>query len=249
MKTTIMYFIITVKTQSAYFIIALLFAMTFSSCQPEEVAPVQPRSQFLSLYKKKPSPDVIPPDEVIRTVYAGATKWQITYNNYDVNLGSLYQRYLNTIDGSLQNLAQLQSRPETTAQADLNLSFYFVESTDKYDHLLTYPASALATRFKPAEFGTWQLAAMTVGNPAQFQSEFENSTFEATRSQPYNYELNGDESDYLQEGDIFLFKTDRRPARYGAIYIKEKPNYIQNTKPFVIEVTVQADNNIVELGQ
>jgi len=250
MKTTIENFIISITTLSVYFLLALLFALVFSSCQPEEVAPMQPLGRFPGPIEKVPPPNVLPPDEVVRTVNAGTTKWRITYNNVNYNFKQSYQQFFSTLDGSFYNKAQLNSSTEATARADMSFMFWYASSPDnnKYGHKLKYPDYASATRFKPAEFGTWQLAAMTVGNPAQFQSEFENSTFEPTRFQPYNYEENGDESAYLKAGDIFLFKTDRDPVRYGAVHIIAMANPFLGNEQTIVEVTVQADNSIVELG-
>ena len=238
------------KLLNHYILLLFAFALVFSSCQPEEVAPSLPTSRQPPPIKKTPTPlpGTIPPNQVIRTDYAGATKWRIIYTNVDVNLGSLYQRYFSTVDGSFQSLSELNSSTSATARADMNLMFWFIASPDKFNHQLTFPAHAAATRFKPSEWPYWQLPFITLTDPAQFEAAFEGSMFESTPYQPYNYELNGDESDYINEGDIYFFKTDRTPARYGAVSILVVANPFLGTEQTIIEITVQADNNIVQLN-
>ena len=240
------------KILSIYFLFIVTLTLGLSSCQPDEVAPLQPGSGHLPTPGKKAPviiPTSIPPDEVIRTIYPRATKWRITYNNVDVNLGSFYQQYFSTLDGSFQTRAELNSSAKATTQADMNLLFWFIASPDRYNHHLTYPKYASKTRFKPAEFGPWQLAAMTTGNQDQFEDAFERSTYGPTQFQPYNYELDGDGSDYMDEGDIYLFKTGRDPARYGAVNVVKIADPYLGTEQTVIEVTIQSPNNNVELAK
>ena len=229
----------------------LTLGLGLSSCQPDEVAPLQPGSGHLPTPGKKAPviiPTSIPPDEVIRTIYPRTTKWRITYNNVDVNLGQLYQRYFSTLDGTFQSWSELNSSAKATSRADMNLLFRSIASTGKNHVYLTYPDHASPTRFKPAEFGPWQLAVMTTGNQDQFEDAFERSTYDPAPFQPYNYDMYGEESDAMEEGDIYLFKTGRDPACYGAVNVVKLANPYLGTEQTVIEVTLQSPNNIVELA-
>lgn len=252
MKTTLVYLIITVKTLSAYFLIALSFALLFSSCESDEVAPLPfsetaplPNSESTTFFQ----PIILPP-QVTRTDYSGATKWQLSfydpYHHRTDKPVDLYPSYFSTVDGSCRTRIDLNSSAELTSQVDLSLFFSRLYSPNVSHNSLTYPEAARATQIKPANLTWWQLTTMTASNPAQFTKEFENSPFASAPFQPCNYDMEGDESAYYQKGDNFLFKTDRIPARYGAIYIKERPSLVRDTKQFVIEVIVQNDNTIIK---
>jgi len=251
MKTTIDNLINFIRTlRSVYIPIVLVCALAFSSCQlDDEVAPIKsvgPQS-VSSEGAQILLPISVPPDEMVRTDYPLATKWRITYNN--VGLGHSYRRFFSTLDGSLRTMDELNNSRKATARADMNIMFWYVSSLEEFDNFLTYPEYISATRFKPATFGPWQLAAMTVGNSAQFKAEFDHNQFGATPFQPYNYELNGDESTYVKKGDIFLFKTGRTPAQYGAVHILEKANPFLGTEQTIVEITVQTGSLIVERGK
>lgn len=233
----------------------MLLALAFSSCQSDEVAPFRSASQPSIPGDKAPNPYIYskPPEEVIRTDYAGATQWWIRYNDPIFAARDHIQVYFNTVDGSFQNLFELNSSRRASAKADMDILFGYIKSPiNSYDDFerprkFKYPEYLKNTQLKPSDLGLWDLAVMTY-NPSQFQSEFENSPYEATNVQPYNYVQINHAQEY-QVGDIFLFKTARVPVRYGAIRIITVPGSdpMQHLA-YILEITVQADNNIVELG-
>jgi len=242
------------KILSIYLLFIVSLTIGLSSCQTDEVAPFQAGSQKAISDSKAPGlfqPMIFPP-EIIRTVHAGATTWQITFNDpyYDNPNKPIakYPTYFSTVDGSCYTSAELNADAKVTYNADLSLLFFSIYAPGHFNSF-TFQESVRDTQIKPSDLGLWELAVMTTSNPSQFEVEFENSPYEAKSKQPYNYKEFGTESSPYQKGDIFLFKTDRLPNRYGVIYIKERPSLLRNTNQFVIEVTVQSDNNIVELGQ
>ncbi len=234
------------KTTLLHFIATVVFAIALISCQTEEVAPLRPVGWLPGDKAPNPIPTNIPPAEVIRTDYAGATKWRITFNDPKYAFKWAYQRFFSTVDGSFRNLADLNSSSKATSRADMDFLFGFIKAPENFHNYLHYDAYAPETQFKPASLSLIQLADITEYNPTLFQDEFENSPFYGTSFQPYNYELNGDESTFYENGDIFLFKTDRNPARYGAIRIIERSQIYQGIGPRIVEVIVQADNDIIQ---
>ncbi|MEM9674577.1 MAG: hypothetical protein ACFB15_07400 [Cyclobacteriaceae bacterium] len=235
------------KTTILYFITIIALAMTLGSCQTEEVAPLRPIGWLPGDKTPHPIPTSIPPAEVIRTEFSGATKWRITFNDPKFELKWAYQRFFSTVDGSFRNLADLNSSMKATSRVDMDFLFGYARSPHQYDNHLTYPEAAVMTKFKPSDMSAWDLAVATELNPTEFQTAFESSPFEAVSFQPYNYDKYGDESSLYQDGDIFLFKTDRNPARYGAIRIVEASLIYQGIGPRIVEVIVQADNNVFQL--
>ncbi|MEM6845721.1 MAG: hypothetical protein AAF944_27295 [Bacteroidota bacterium] len=233
------------KTLSIYTLLAIL--LTFGGCQTEEVAPKRSVGWLPEDKTPNPIPASIPPAEVIRTEFSGATKWRITFNDPKFALKWAYQRFFSTEDGTFHNLADLNSSVSATNQVDMDFLFGYVQSPHQYDNHLTYPEAAVMTKFKPSDMSYWDLVVATELNPSAFETAFESSPFEAVSFQPYNYENYGDESSLYQDGEIFLFKTDRNPARYGAIRIVEASLIYQGIGPRIVEVIVQADNDIFKL--
>ncbi len=233
------------KTTILSFIISLSLTLTFSSCQTEEVAPIQSGGRLLNPVKL-PVPTSIPPAEVIRTDYSGATKWRITFTNPKYAFRWSYQRFFSISDGTFRTLADLNNSPKATSKADMDFLFGYIRAAGEYNYYLHHASSAPATQFKPASLGLLQLADITANHPDLFQTAFEKSPFEATPFQPYNYSKGGDESTYYENGDIFLFKTDQNPVRYGAIRIVETSQIYQGIGSRIVEVIAQADNNIFQ---
>ncbi|MEM6841164.1 MAG: hypothetical protein AAF632_02965 [Bacteroidota bacterium] len=237
------------KTQNILSLALCLLALVLA-CQPEEVAPLQSRfGRPIDDKILNPSSTSIPPDEVIRTDYSGATKWRITFNNPNMFTPHTmnYQCFFSTETGDTYSLSDLNTSAEATAQADLNFLYGSLDAIGEYDSYLQYPEAARDTEFVPAELSQWDLAVMTVYHPDQFQDAFENSPLWPTFYQPYNYNEDGYEPPSYQKGEIYLFKIDQSPARYGAVRIVERANIIEGINQYIIEITVQSNNNIIHL--
>jgi len=225
-----------------YLFLALISASLLASCQSDDISssyPVKKRPTRPGEYAPMP-PSPIPPTSVVEEELDGAKRWLITFNDIDYDLHYLHQRFFSTVDGSFYNIKQLHLSADATAKADLDFLVGRVQSTEGF--LLTYPEQAVATQFKPSDLTVKQLAFMAENNPDQLEDTFENSLYAATNVQPYNYVEDKYDFEYYETGDIFLFKTDRSPARYGAVRIVQSvPSQVASTR--VVEVTVQAGNS------
>lgn len=225
------------------FFLALTSTLLLSSCQSDDTSSIFPVS-------KRPNPpggyaptlsDPIPPTSVEEEVLDGAKRWLITFSDINYDLHYLHQRFFSTIDGSFYNIKQIHLSADATAKIDLDFLFGRVQSIDGF--LLTYPEQAAATQFKPSNLTAGELAFIIDNDPAQLEDAFENSPYAATDVQPYDYVEDKYNFDYYETGDIFLFKTDRTPARYGAIRIvQSEADFYANSR--TVEVTVQTGNSI-----
>ncbi|MEM9834826.1 MAG: hypothetical protein AAF944_29670 [Bacteroidota bacterium] len=217
------------KTLSVLSVTLCLLALVLA-CQPEEVAPLKPKfGRPIDDKTLTPISTSIPPDEVVQTDFSGAT----------------------------YSLSDLNASTKATTQADIEFLFGSIKAATEYEGLpypnhpqihLQYPEAARDTQFVPSDLSQWELAVMTVNHPEQFQDAFENSPYWATSYQPYNYNEGGEEPPSYQTGEIYLFKTDSNPARYGAIRIVEKTFTNLSSSQYVIEITVQADNYTIDIG-
>ncbi|MEM9674578.1 MAG: hypothetical protein AAF992_18440 [Bacteroidota bacterium] len=224
-------------------ILALLSAVLLPGCQSDDTSSIFPVS------KRPTSPGgyaptlttPIPPTSVEEEVLDGAKRWLITFSDINYDLHYLHQRFFSTTDGSFYNIKQLHLSANATAKADLDFLFGRIQSIDGF--LLTYPEQAAATQFKPSNLTAGELAFIVDNDPAQLENAFENSIYAATDVQPYDYVEDKYNFDYYETGDIFLFKTDRTPARYGAIRIvQSEADFYANSR--TVEITVQTGNSI-----
>jgi hypothetical protein len=241
MKTIVLHLSDIFKKLSFTLLKAFLTLLTFSQCVPEEMATFEPDIGRMGYQKiAYPIPSSIPPDEVVRKNYPGATSWLITFHDPDINSQWSYQRFFSTLDGSFHTLDELNSSTETTLLADLDFLFAYINSPDKYNGLFTQPRQVKETRLKPSIINLLELVNMKVHEPELFQTKYEESPWEGINRQPMDY-ATGEASPY-QPGEVFLFKTDRNPAKYGVIRILEKPSFVTWTGTCKVEVIVQADN-------
>ena len=192
MKNTMKYLIVSTKTLNATLILAL-FALAFSSCQSDEVAPFDSASPphvptDPDDVAKNPYNPIISPGKIIRTVYPGATQWWVRYKDPISWRKQYMQVYFSTVDGSFMNLAELNRSRQASAKVDLDILFgYLAAPTNSYDEpeqsrKFKYPSYLRNTQIKPSDLSIWDLAVMTY-NPSQFQSAFENSLYQATNVQ------------------------------------------------------------------
>jgi len=166
----------------------------------------------------------------------GARRWVIAFYNIDYDLHYQYQRFFSTLDGSFYNVTQLQNSTDATAKADLDFLVGRVQNTKGF--LLPQAEYDVHTQFKPSDMSAKSLSIIANTNPQQLADAFENSPFAATNVQPYDYKKDQYDFDYFEKGDMFLFKTDRTPARYGAVRIIHT-DVSPTSNSRVVEVIVQ----------
>lgn len=230
-----------------------LLAFT-TGCQQEEVAPLKVGEPSL-VQGGEFTPVVhhrsIPPDQEIRTDYRGATKWRITFNepNQYFPYTLDYQRFFSTTNGSFYTLHELNNSAKATSRIDLDFLYGSLQSPTEYAVMpypnhpeihLQYPESSRNTLFKPSDMSPEMLASITILKPNQLMTEFERNSSWPAPYQPYSDD--GNEPPGYEIGEIYLFKTDRNPVRYGAVHIIDRYDYFGESKNYVIEITVQTGN-------
>ncbi|MEM8965831.1 MAG: hypothetical protein AAGE93_05405 [Bacteroidota bacterium] len=238
--------------------LALCLVTLMLGCQPEDIAPLIPkRERPIDDLLAIPSSTSIPPNEIVRTKYSGATRWRITFTNPNPLLphSMNYQRFFDTQTGATLSLSDMNANAEATAQADMNFLYGSLKATTEYQGTpypshpeiqLQYPEAVRDTQFVPTNLSLAELNAMTIMYPEQFQTAYENSSLSPTSYQPYNYKEDGYEPPSYQTGEIYLFKTDRSPIRYGAIRIVEKTSTNLNDSQYIVEITVQSNNGFIQ---
>jgi hypothetical protein len=222
----------------------LICSFLLSSCQEDDFAGINDHNtgRFPTGKAPNPVPELIPPSSVVLEDYAMATSWTATWNYpFWTNRRSLAGIF-NTSSGTFHSYNSIKGDELLIAQADMYLLFGTIQSLEE-NFYIDYSEAAPATRFKPSSLSLIGFHNAVQNNPALFQQEYENSIQGATEFQPYNYPT-GEESGYYSSGDIYLFKTDSQPARYGAIRIIEGSDIVGGTVPRVIQI-VLADSNII----
>ena len=241
------------KTLNIILFTLCLLAFT-SGCQQEEVAPLKV-SETPLVQGGEFAPVVnhrsVSPDRVVRTDYAGATKWRITFKNPNQHFPYTldYQRFFSTTDGSFYTLHELNNSAKATSRIDLEFLFGSLQSPTEYaatpypnhpEIHLQYPESARDTRFKPSDMSPEMLASITMLNPNQLKTAFERNSSWPAPYQPFSDD--GYEPPSYEIGEIYLFRTDSNPVRYGAVRIIDRYSYFGDSKNYVIEITVQTGN-------
>jgi hypothetical protein len=242
------------KPLKSYFLQAAMVGIcALSGCQKDELSSLNLPDKNHSARTasiNRPAPDdltppgavIIPPSSVIKQEYPQATSWLVTWNNpiedYIYSLAGIFS----TVDGSFHSFNSLnQSSQENTAKADMVLLPGRIQSLEGAS-VLVHGAFAPATQFKPSGLSLIGFMNAVQNNPALFQQEFENSPYFSTELQPYPYD--GGDWVYYQTGEIYLFKTDRTPAVYGAVRIVDASNVWTGTSPRVLQIVVQKSNAI-----
>ncbi|MFC5537723.1 hypothetical protein ACFPQ1_25625, partial [Rhodocytophaga aerolata] len=234
---------------------AMVSLCALPACQNDELGSLSPaasRNSNNTAVLNPPPPDdlipnggvIIPPSSVIKHEYPQVTSWLVTWNNplpdYRYSLAGIFS----TVDGSFHSVHSLNQSNKSswanTAKADMYLFPGNVEALKNASYLL-HGASAPATQFKPSSLTLVEFINALQSKQGFFQQQFENSPDEATPIQPYNYD---GEADYYDSGDIYLFKTGRTPAVYGAIRIVDATNVWTGTVPRTIQIVVQKSNAI-----
>jgi hypothetical protein len=225
---------------------ALISICAFSGCQTDELGSLSPATSRtpegtaeLNLPDDKTiyTPLHIPPSSVVKQVYPQATSWLVTWNNVKDDYYNSIAGVFSTVDGSFHSFYSLsQAATETIANADMSLvNHRFIRNLTN-GH--TYSEFAPATLFKPSTLSPLEFAVAVQNNPSLFQQEFENSPFVPTGHQPYPTQESG--LVVYGTGQIYLFKTDRTPAVYGAIRIVNGDinSAIPGPWPRVIQIVV-----------
>jgi hypothetical protein len=121
-----------------------------------------------------------------------------------------------------------------------------IHSLKKAAPVLVHGASATATLFKRSGLSPIEFAVAVQNNPALFQQEFENSAYYPSEIEPNSSSSDSGDNEYYKSGQIYLFKTDRTPAVYGAIRIVDATNVYTGTAPRVIQIVVHRSNGILK---
>ncbi len=222
------------KPLKTYFLSAsILFLFLMPGCQQDEldtmnIQPYQPPPVY-----KAPNPGGtrIGQPRVIKQAFPKATGWRIIWEDtgFDNDSWQKYPGIFSTINGSVHSVHYLNNTSwQNTDYADMYLLFEQVTSTTRPE--LVHPAHVKATEFKRSDMSVAELADYAENNPDMFQYLFENESYGVAEVQPIEKE-----SDYpwYQPGEIYTFKTDRVPAKYGAVRI------VELWSPTIIEVVVQ----------
>lgn len=230
----------------------LFLAYLLSSCQDEEsglfdIQPIKRNPSFSGkVNDKAPNPEdadtpLPPPPTVIREEFSQATGWRIEWDNPDWDKRDNYLRFFSTVDGSLHSFNSLNSGDwQTTAKVDMELLFGWARAPSEFSSLV-HDTHVRHTKFKPSDMTLEELIDYTENNPAMFQELYVNSPNKEKAYQPFNYDAQGDDKILYKTGEIYLFKTDRFPTKYGAVRVVSAENIIQETSPRIIEVIIQKD--------
>lgn len=232
------------KLLKNHIIYLMIVCMSLAAgCQQEEENALMIPSGLPGPGDKAPNPggDTIFPSEVIKEEYPNATRWQITWDDPDWHNQWGYARFFSTVDGSVHKLHTLNASAKLTAKADMDLLFGRVRAPDDFSNLIHHQDHVKATRFKPSDLTLEELMDITANNPSLFEDEYENNPNAPAPFQPYNYAKDGYEGVPYQNGEIYTFKTDRIPPKYGAIRVVETSSIYLGIGPRIMEVIVQKD--------
>jgi len=224
------------KTLKNYFLYSLLlFVTAMPGCQQDELDTMRIQPSRLGPGYKAPNPGGtrIEPPQVIKEEFAHATGWRIIWEDtgFENETWQKYPGIFSTVNGSVHSINYLNNTSwQNTDNADMYLLFEQVTATTRPE--LTHQAHVKATEFKRSDMTVQQLADYAENDPDMFQYLFENEAYGVAEKQPIVEESN---YSYYQPGDIYTFKTDRVPAKYGAIRI------VELWSPSIIEVVVQKD--------
>lgn len=170
--------------------------------------------------------NTLPVVTVIKNNFTGATGWRVTWKGGIItssNANSV-QTIFSTVTGAVNSVKYLNAVSSgNTDNADMQLYFGKLTATSEVDDL-THVAHVKDTRFR---LSTWNVATLedaAVTNPLNFGIAYELGAFGSKVLETGNYSA----------GQIYLFKTDRVPAKYGAVRIVKTGGAEK-----IIEVVVQ----------
>ncbi|MEM6845722.1 MAG: hypothetical protein AAF632_26165 [Bacteroidota bacterium] len=231
------------KTTILHFITIIALAMTLNSCQNEEVAPLHPSNQKATLgeWGPTPLPSSIPPDEVIRTNYAGATKWRVTYEDHSgdgsyTGISYACARWHNTQRALSTTTGSFYSKPDLKNSQNIKTVDLILDTSHnlRSPNALNNEFSRL-TMYKNCRWMSLdQLENMYIHTPHRLQDAYESRPFASYGA-------------LLETGNIILFKTDEDQPRYGAVHVIEQldsgPCSTSGDFRLVMEIIVQKENN------
>jgi hypothetical protein len=202
--------------------------------QPYDPAPV---------YKNPQNPEEpgVPQPRIIREDFPNATAWRITWEDLIYNYEAQRHAYFSTSNGSLYSMSFLNSTSwQNTANVDMSLIEGFITSPSHDDHAsLKYFNRTKSTAFKRTGMSAVEFADFAQNNPGMFQSLFENEPYAATDWQPNRTDPGYEFSGYYETSDLYTFKIESDPPKYGAIRVVE--GWTGSPDKIVIEVVVQKD--------
>jgi len=220
------------KTLKNYFLYSLLlFVFMVPACQQDDLESMRVQPREIGKITT-PGFKSIPTPEIIKEEFDEATGWRITWDDSQINNGNWKEHpgVFSTLHGTLHSINGLNNAaPQVTKDTDMLLPFGNIAAPGRSPSL-DYQHLAKSTQFKRSDMSAADLEAITEFNPDFFQYLFENESYQVDEVQPINEETG---SYYYEAGDIFTFKTDRFPARFGAVRIVKKNN------PTIVEVVVQ----------
>ena len=219
-----------------------------AGCQQEEwdSLGVKDVPQGPPVYKDPQNPENpgFKPPTIIKKNFPNATAWKIIWEDIPFdNCGygpcEYLPIYFSTLNGSLHSADFLNAIPlKNTANVDMSLFWDMVRSPSHVDNFqLIHWNHAKSTQFKRSGMSAADFADYAQNNPAMFQDLFENEPYGVSDWQPNRFDPGYEHIAYYESGDIYTFKTDRVPSKYGAIRIVE--GWIINPERLVIEVVVQ----------
>lgn len=215
------------------FVYASAFALSlfFTSCNDESVTPSSRDANASSRQGitddfKNGQENTLPVVTVIKNNFNATTGWSVTWKGGIITSENVHQvqSIFSTVTGAVHSVQFLNaSLWSNTDNADMQLFFGKLTATSKISQL-TNVSALKATRFR---LSTWDVATLedaAKNNPLNFKVAYEFSSPESKVLETGNYSA----------GQIYLFKTDRPQAKYGAVRIVKTGG-----SETIIEVVVQ----------
>ena len=228
-----------------YFLYTLLaFACVLAACEQEDSDILNGRINTVYKAPKGPEgPGEIPPPKpprIIKQEFPQATAWRIIWEDRSYEFEESWPTYFNTTNGSLYSANFLNATSwQNTANVDMSLVEGRITSpsSEDYNYLLKYVNRAKSTVFKRTGMSAGEFADFAQNDPGMFQSLFENEPYTATDYQPNRMDPGHEYAGWYEAGDLYTFKIESDPPKYGAIRIVEFP--VPAEEPIIIEVVVQ----------
>ncbi len=247
----------------SFIILALFCLTTFSACEQEEVAPFHTSNQRplpdaggfapdplpdAGGFANNPSSPTVQPIAFYPLVFSKAKGWYIKWKVPSMASGSFPHKdhdfwdncagFLSTVDGSLRSINELNNLGwEATADTDMYIPIGKLRSPSGFP--LVHAAHRRATFFKLSNMTSEEMMSMAHHSPNNFEEAYEENPASPEGLVPYDPY---DHSAFYQEDEVYVFKTGRNPAKYGAIRIIDGPSYQANSFSIVqVEVVVQDD--------
>ena len=160
---------------------------------------------------------------VVKNDFDKAKGWRITWKSVGGEAPPFkkVQSIFSTVTGAVNSIDYLNGTGwHNTDNADMMLYFGDLSSTNKVSQL-TQESGLKKTRFK--------LSGMTL---ADLENAAKNDPTKFTAVYTFGFDAAAEVKEDYKQGQIYVFKTDRNPAKYGAVRIV-------SMSPRIIEVVVQ----------